>query len=79
MGYFFSKAKKRGLKRDFFGEVIYIILALIVPAILHAIYDSLVMSENEELFLIWIIYVIGLFAVSYGEVNRMSDNNETFR
>ena len=79
MGYFFSKAKKRGIKKDFFGEIIYIIFALVVPAILHAIYDSLVMSENEELFIIWIIYVIGLFAVSYGEVNRMSDNNETFR
>lgn len=79
MGYFFSKAKKREIKKDYFGEVIYMILAIFVPSILHAIYDSLVMTESGEYFLIWIVYVVGLFAVSYHEVNKMSANNITFR
>lgn len=79
MGYYFSKAKVASINGNPIGEIFYIALALIIPSILHAFYDSLVMAQNEMYFLIWIVYVVVLFVVSFKKVNKLAENNMSFR
>lgn len=78
MGYYLSKAKILQLKGKNVGEIVYKIFALIIPSILHAIYDSLVMAETDSYFLIWIVYVVILFVISYRKVNELAKNNLDF-
>lgn len=79
MGYYFSKAKIANINGNIIGAIFYKILALVIPSILHAFYDSLVMVQNEIYFLIWIVYVIMLFVVSIKKVNKLAENSVSFR
>lgn len=86
MGYFYSKAKygslygnKKMVRKNSF-------LAILVPVILHGIYNFLlsvdenVVGENASLicFFIWCVYVLALFIVSFILVKRTSKGDMPF-
>lgn len=72
MGYFLSLSKlysKRG-RADL--EKIFLVLSIIVPSILHGIYDYLILVDIGILLLLFIIFVILLFTFSIIRLHKMS-------
>lgn len=72
MGFFYSKAKYAQLTNKKDKQTLYTALTIIVPIVLHGIYDAIIMggrATNDGLItgfsvLLWIGYVIALFAGS---------------
>ncbi len=56
MGYFMGLSKVNTKKSN-----LYLILSLLVPALLHGIYDFLLFSDLDSMMLIYIVYVIFLY------------------
>ena len=75
MGYYFGKAKFNSIEKK--DDQFYIVLSLIIPALLHTIYDFLLFSVQQfELlsdFILWVIFVIGLFIVAFININKVSN------
>lgn len=69
MGYFFALAKFSDKKK------LYLSLSLLVPLVLHGIYDFILMSENEILLLIFIPYIIIIYIYSFIKIKKHSDNS----
>ncbi|MCQ2535594.1 MAG: PrsW family glutamic-type intramembrane protease [Lachnospiraceae bacterium] len=86
MGYFYSKAKKAHIdgNRPLYKK--YKALTLIVPMLMHGVYDFLLSFEEEavgeSMFLwavfYWFLLVIAEFIVSLNLVNKMSKNDAYF-
>ena len=76
MGYFFSLSKlysKRG-RPDL--EKVFLVLSVIVPTILHGIYDYLIIVKIDILLLLFILFVIILFTFSIIRLHKVSKNNK---
>ena len=69
MGYFFSKAKQTTHKKSN-NEGMYLLLSLVIPTLVHTIYDFLVFSDVSFLATLWIGFVIALFIVCFILVNK---------
>ncbi|MBO4682114.1 MAG: PrsW family intramembrane metalloprotease [Clostridiales bacterium] len=73
MGFFYSKAKHASLTNKKGKSAGFKALAMLVPIILHGIYDAILMgagATDEDLIagvslLFWIVYVIALFVASF--------------
>lgn len=86
MGYFYSKAKKAYLdgNRPLYKK--YKRLALIVPMLMHGLYDCLVSFEEEAVgenimlwaILYWFMLVLAEFIVSLNLVNKISKTDAYF-
>ena len=80
MGYFYSKAKYAALTNKKGKCIMFKLLAMFVPIILHGIYDAILLagSASGELvftgvsFLVWLGFVIALFVVSIIFIVRSS-------
>jgi len=66
MGFYFSKAK--------FVNKAYLPMALIMPIVLHGVYDFILMSGKSFLLALFIPYMIFLFARAYKEMDQLSVN-----
>jgi RsiW-degrading membrane proteinase PrsW (M82 family) len=75
MGYFLSLAKQASYKDDKKLEKKYIVLSIIVPAILHGIYDFCLMSGYEVFVLIFIIFITCLYIISFRKIKELSNDN----
>ncbi|MBR6484288.1 MAG: PrsW family intramembrane metalloprotease [Clostridiales bacterium] len=72
MGFFYSKAKYASLTKKKGKCAGYMLLAIIIPTLLHGIYDGIVMggeASGEDIItglsvLLWLGYIIVLFVVS---------------
>lgn len=76
MGYFLSLAKKAHINKDFSSEKKNIILSLILPTILHGVYDFLIMSKVDFAKYFFIVFVILLYIVSFRRLKSVSGKNE---
>jgi len=83
MGYFYSKAKKAEIDGDILLCKKYKRKALLVPILMHGIYDSLISFDAEVagdtvvtmgLFL-WFLFVIGTFIITVNLVSKASKND----
>jgi len=77
MGYFFSKAKQATHKKSN-NEGMYLLLSLVIPTLVHTIYDFLVFSDVSFLATLWIGFVIALFIVCFILVNIAAKDNAYF-
>ncbi|MBP5554785.1 MAG: PrsW family intramembrane metalloprotease [Lachnospiraceae bacterium] len=83
MGYFYSKAKYASITNNVSDYKKYNALSMILPIIIHGLYDAIVMgglaSEADLVIglavLLWIVYVIALFVVSFIMVIKASKND----
>lgn len=50
----------------------YLPLALIMPILTHGLYDFLASVENTAAFLIFIVYLIGLYIYCFAKINKIS-------
>ena len=67
-GYFLALAKFKPS-----GKLIYLILALAVPVLLHGIYDFILLAKNDILLLIFVPYVIFILIIALKGMKRHSD------
>lgn len=80
MGYFYSKAKAASLKNDKAAEKKYKKRALLIPVLLHGIYDCLISFDEEVVgenvlligIVLWIMVVIIEFVAALNTVRKSS-------
>ena len=71
MGYFLGKAKKASINGDS-SKIKYLVLSIIVPMLLHGVYDYCLFA-NVDIFLgIFVIFVIAMFIVTVKIVKKVS-------
>lgn len=86
MGYFYSKAKLASVDKKAGKCALFTILAMLVPIVVHGLYDAILMSGSAsgELiltglsFIIWVLFVIGMFVFSIILIIKSSRNDYCF-
>ena len=76
MGYYMSLAKMRSVNKKFIG--LAKIKALLIPTILHGIYDFLLSEQAGNLTYLFIFYVIFLDIISLKLIRKQSKKDESF-
>ncbi len=79
MGYYLSVAKQFGLRKKRKEEKKYLTMSIIVPMILHGIYDFCLMSGYDILVTAFIIFVIILYILSFRKLSIMSKHNRKIK
>lgn len=79
MGYFLSIAKQYALRKEKSKEKKYIILSIIIPTILHGLYDFLIMSNIEGSFQVFLIFVIMLYIISIKRLKKISTTSKSLK
>ncbi|MBQ3307969.1 MAG: PrsW family intramembrane metalloprotease [Bacilli bacterium] len=76
MGYYISLAKQYSLvnKRD--GEKKNLRLSILIPTLLHGVYDYCLMSNYDVLVGIFVVFVIILYFISIKRLKNISINNK---
>lgn len=77
-GYYLSLAKKNRITNNNLLKNRYLFLSVFIPFILHGFYDFCLLTENEILFLVYILFVIILYSVSISRVKKMMKMEERF-
>ena len=76
MGYFLGKSKLSKTKKYTF---IFTVLSLLVPALLHTIYDYIILFDNSIAFYILIGYMALLYFSAYKIIEKLSGIKKTFK
>ncbi len=79
MGFFLSKAKKAQFDQNKTTENKYLFFSIMIPAILHAIYDFLIMSQLGIFILLWFGFVIAMNIVSIKLIKKAAEQNYYYR
>lgn len=75
MGYFLGLAKLCEHKKDLKNRNKNLALSLLVPSVLHGIYDYCIINENPILVIAFYVFVALLYKHSIGKINKISKNN----
>ena len=59
------------------GCLIFIVLSLIVPVLLHGIFDFCLSGEHLIYIAIYAIFIIILYVVSFKRIKRLSKNDKS--
>lgn len=73
MGYFMSKARRN--KENGKSGIIYILLSILIPTTLHALYDYLILDGTGPDILIWFVLIIAMFISCFILIIRAAKNN----
>lgn len=73
MGYFMSKARYN--KENGKSGIIYILLSVLIPTALHALYDYLILDDAGLNILIWFVLIIAMFISCFILIIRAAKNN----
>lgn len=79
MGSYLGKAKQAQIRKIKNKEKKYLILSVIVPTILHGIYDFCLMSGQDILMILFILFVVYLYIVSLLKVHKSSKYNRKIK
>ena len=79
MGSYLSLAKINEIRGNNNSSKKYKIYSLVIPTMVHGIYDFCLFSGNLLLIGIFLIYVIVLFIICFKKVGKISSNNFKFR
>lgn len=71
-GYYLGLAKKCSLHNLKRKSLMYKVLALLMPVLLHGIFDFLLLTNNEVLFGIFYCFVAFLYVISYMYIKKVS-------
>ena len=75
MGYYLCLAKELHVKENNQLEKRNIALSIIIPTILHGIYDYCLMSNIKILVYVFIIFIIILYTISIRKLNEISSTS----
>lgn len=76
MGYYLSRAKQFQASNRKDLETKNIILSILMPTILHGIYDFCLMSGLTILVIVFIVFIIFLYIISIKKLEETSINNK---
>ena len=76
MGYYISLAKQYSLVGKKEAEKKNLRLSILIPALLHGVYDYCLMSNYDILVGIFVVFVIVLYFISIKRLKKMSINNK---
>jgi len=79
MGYYLSMAKQYYYRNDLENERKNIILSIVIPTILHGIYDYCLMSKITILVWVFIIFVIFLYIISIKKLKQVAAINRKIK
>ena len=65
MGYFYSKSKQELVNKNNSKSLMYLLLSVLVPAITHTIYDTIIIHYTSVLDIIYILYFFAFVIASY--------------
>ena len=75
MGYFLGLAKLSEHQKNNSNKNKYLFLSILIPVLLHGIYDYCILSENVILVIGFYIFVAVLYSRSIKKINQISRNN----
>jgi len=70
IGYYLSKSKIDSKNKDK-----YILLSILIPTLLHTIYDFLIIANNILFIIVWMIFHITIVIIAIILINKISKNN----
>ncbi len=76
MGYYLSLAKICSINNKKKLNKKYFLLSIIIPTLLHGIYDFCLMSNYLILVLVFLIFVSLLFSISIKKINEIATSNQ---
>ena len=79
MGYYLSMAKVADINKDYSSTKKNKFLSLIVPVLLHGIYDFCLFSGVFGFVIIFLIFMIILYIKSFAKIKKMSRENKRLR
>lgn len=79
MGYYLSLAKQFHYQNQKKIEIKYILLSILIPTILHGIYDFCILSKINILIYVFIIFIIALYIISLKKLKEVANNNKTIK
>ena len=72
MGYYIGLSKQEKRKHNIKKFRSYTLLSIIIPIIIHGIYDFLLLTNNNFMIIIFFILVIGLYFMSYIKIKKLN-------
>lgn len=79
MGYYLGQAKIESVKRNNLNFKKNIFLSLLIPVILHGIYDYCLYANSYIFLVIFIIFVIAVFRITFIKVKKEALLNKKFK
>ena len=76
MGYYLSMAKYFRFKKRKDLERNNILLSILIPTVLHGVYDFCIMSRSTLFILVFVVFIIYLDYISIKKVLEISKNNK---
>ena len=76
MGYYLSMAKQFHFKKRKDLERTNIVLSILIPTVLHGIYDFCLMLGYKIFIYIFVLFVIYLFFITYNKLQEVSSSRE---
>ena len=77
MGYYMGIAKYHQKANENKKKYINIVLSLIIPVTLHGIFDFLLLTNSETMVIIFFVFVLFMYIISYLKVKKHSKNFST--
>ena len=78
MGYYLGLAKMYYSKKRKKQGRINKLFSILIPTILHGIYNYCLISENSALYIIFILFIISLYILAFKTINNSSDVDMNF-
>lgn len=79
MGYYLSMAKQYYYQKDLEKEKKNVILSIVIPTILHGIYDYCLMSGFTLLIFVFLVFVVFLYVISLKKIKQLSEFNKKIK
>ena len=79
MGYYLSLAKQYAERNDKASETKNKILSILIPTVLHGIYDFCIMAGYNILLIVFLAFVVFLYIISISKLKFMAEANRKFR
>ena len=76
MGYFLAKAKKMQKKGEKLKEIMYFLISLIVPTVMHGLYDLLASVETNLAYMFLAVMVVVIAIITKNIINNISKKKE---
>lgn len=75
MGYYLGKAKHKEQEKDKSSKIKNLILSIIIPTIIHGIYDYCLFANNTFFVIIFFIFVTSIYIIVIKKVKHTSNRN----
>lgn len=78
MGYYLSKSKESKIEANQHDNIKYTLYSILIPTILHGIFDSLLLLENPILLILFLFFVVFLYIISIQKVKELARSEKLF-